>query len=281
MKLKKLATAALAMTFVLSGCGGSEDDGKNVSSVTGKEKFVVGMECNYAPFNWQSNEQTDTSVAIGGAGYCDCYDVRVARYVAEQLDREIEVKKVSWEGLQPALNSGEIDAVIAGMTADDKRRAGMDFTTPYYESEMVMIVRKSDKKVAKYNDIQQFKGKTVIGQKSTNYDTVIDQIKGVKHATPKATYPEMIVALQKKEVDGITAELPVAEGAVAANKDLTIVHFKKGKGFDIDTSVSIAMKKGTSDSQLFKDVQKAVDNLSKKTRDEWMKEARKAQPKAE
>ena len=281
MKLKKLATAALAMTFVLSGCGGSEDDGKNVSSVTGKEKFVVGMECNYAPFNWQSNEQTDTSVAIGGAGYCDGYDVRVARYVAEQLDREIEVKKVSWEGLQPALNSGEIDAVIAGMTADDKRRAGMDFTTPYYESEMVMIVRKSDKKVAKYNDIQQFKGKTVIGQKSTNYDTVIDQIKGVKHATPKATYPEMIVALQKKEVDGITAEIPVAEGAVAANKDLTIVHFKKGKGFDIDTSVSIAMKKGTSDSQLFKDVQKAVDNLSKKTRDEWMKEARKAQPKAE
>ena len=281
MKLKKLATAALAMAFVLSGCGGSEDDGKNVSSVTGKEKFVVGMECNYAPFNWQSNEQTDTSVAIGGAGYCDGYDVRVARYVAEQLDREIEVKKVSWEGLQPALNSGEIDAVIAGMTADDKRRAGMDFTTPYYESEMVMIVRKSDKKVAKYNDIQQFKGKTVIGQKSTNYDTVIDQIKGVKHATPKATYPEMIVALQKKEVDGITAELPVAEGAVAANKDLTIVHFKKGKGFDIDTSVSIAMKKGTSDSQLFKDVQKAVDNLSKKTRDEWMKEARKAQPKAE
>lgn len=281
MKLKKLATAALAMTFVLSGCGGSEDDGKNVSSVTGKEKFVVGMECNYAPFNWQSNEQTDTSVAIGGAGYCDGYDVRVARYVAEQLDREIEVKKVSWEGLQPALNSGEIDVVIAGMTADDKRRAGMDFTTPYYESEMVMIVRKSDKKVAKYNDIQQFKGKTVIGQKSTNYDTVIDQIKGVKHATPKATYPEMIVALQKKEVDGITAELPVAEGAVAANKDLTIVHFKKGKGFDIDTSVSIAMKKGTSDSQLFKDVQKAVDNLSKKTRDEWMKEARKAQPKAE
>lgn len=281
MKLKKLATAALAMTFVLSGCGGSEDDGKNVSSVTGKEKFVVGMECNYAPFNWQSNEQTDTSVAIGGAGYCDGYDVRVARYVAEQLDREIEVKKVSWEGLQPALNSGEIDAVIAGMTADDKRRAGMDFTTPYYESEMVMIVRKSDKKVAKYNDIQQFKGKTVIGQKSTNYDTVIDQIKGVKHATPKATYPEMIVALQKKEVDGITAELPVAEGAIAANKDLTIVHFKKGKGFDIDTSVSIAMKKGTSDSQLFKDVQKAVDNLSKKTRDEWMKEARKAQPKAE
>ena len=66
-------------------------------------------------------------------------------------------------------------------------------------------------------------------RKSTNYDTIIDQIKGVKHATPKATYPENDpLPWQNKEVDGITAELPVAEGAVEANKDLTIVHFAKG-----------------------------------------------------
>ena len=63
--------------------------------------------------------------------------------------------------------------------------------------------------------ISAVKGRAIIEQKSTNYDTIIDQIKGVKHATPKATYPEMILSLQNKEVDGITAELPVAEGAVA------------------------------------------------------------------
>lgn len=275
--MKKLITAACALTLLLAGCGSSEDD-KNVSKTTGKETFTVGMECNYAPFNWQTNEQTDSSVSLGGAGYCDGYDVRVARQIAKDLDREIVVKKISWDGLQPALESGEIDAIIAGMTKDEKRENGIDFTTPYYESEMVMIVRKKDK-AAKFNDIQQFKGMTIVGQKSTNYDTIIDQIKGVKHATPKATYPEMILSLQDKEVDGITAELPVAEGVVEANKDLAIVHFAKGKGFDIDTSVSIGLKDGTKDSDFFKAVQKSIDGISKETRDKWMKEARESQPK--
>lgn len=275
--MKKLITAACALTLLLAGCGSSEDD-KNVSKTTGKETFTVGMECNYAPFNWQTNEQTDSSVSLGGAGYCDGYDVRVARQIAKDLDREIVVKKISWDGLQPALESGEIDAIIAGMTKDEKRENGIDFTTPYYESEMVMIVRKKDK-AAKFNDIQQFKGMNIVGQKSTNYDTIIDQIKGVKHATPKATYPEMILSLQDKEVDGITAELPVAEGVVEANKDLAIVHFAKGKGFDIDTSVSIGLKDGTKDSDFFKAVQKSIDGISKETRDKWMKEARESQPK--
>ena len=277
--MKKLLTAACALCLLLTGCGGKEDD-KNVSKTTGKETFTVGMECNYAPFNWQTNDQTDSSVSLGGAGYCDGYDVRVARQIAKDLDREIVIKKISWDGLQPALDSGEIDAIIAGMTKDEKRENGIDFTTPYYESEMVMIVRKKDK-AAKFNDIQQFKGMNIVGQKSTNYATIIDQIKGVKHATPKATYPEMILSLQNKEVDGITAELPVAEGAIEANKDLTIVHFAKGKGFDIDTSVSIGLKEGSKDSEFFTAVQKSVDGISKETRDKWMKEARESQPKAE
>lgn len=91
----------------------------------------------------------------------------------------------------------------------------------------------------------------------------------------------MILSLQNKEVDGITAELPVAEGAVEANKDLTIVHFAKGKGFDIDTSVSVGLKEGSRDSELFNAVQKSLDGISKETRAQWMKEARESQPKAE
>ena len=126
---KKLVTAAFAMTLLLTGCGSSDDD-KNVSKNTGKETFTVGMECNYAPFNWQTKEQTKTSVSIGGAGFCDGYDVRVARQIAKDLDREIVIKKVSWDGLQPALESGEIDAIIAGMTKDETRENGIDFTSP-------------------------------------------------------------------------------------------------------------------------------------------------------
>lgn len=276
--MKRLVLAFFAASLLLSGCGSKTDD-KNVSKTTGKEKFTVGMECSYAPFNWQTNTQSDTSVALsGGAGYCDGYDVMIARKIADAIGREIVVKKLSWEGLQPALNAGEIDAVIAGMTKNKERENGMDFTTPYYKSDMVMIVRK-DSKMTNFDDIQQFKGKKVLGQLSTNYDTVIDQIKGVHHVTPKKTYPEMVVALQKKEVDAITAETPVAMGVVAQNKDLAIVKFAKGKGFNVDPSVSVAMKKGSKDSELFKQVQKAIDGISDKEQQNLMKKAVDMQPK--
>ena len=130
----------------------------------------------------------------------------------------------------------------------------------------------------RYNDIQQFSGKKIVGQMGTNYDTIIDQIKGVNHAPAKESYPEMVVALQSGDVDGITAELPVAEGVVSTNKDLTIVHFAEGKGFDIDTSVSIGMKEGTRDSEFFKQVQASLDKIDAETRNKWMEEANKNQP---
>ena len=178
----------------------------------------------------------------------------------------------------PALEGDEIDAIIAGMTKDKTREEGADFTTPYYDSKgMIMIVRK-DSEEAGYTDIQQFTGKNIVGQKATNYDSVIDQIKGVNHVTPKATYPEMVLALQQHEVDGITAEMAVAKGVVEANPDLTVVQFADGHGFDCDTTVSIALKEGSRDSKFFKKVQKALDSISDEEREEMMEYAVEHQP---
>ena len=135
-----------------------------------------------------------------------------------------------------------------------------------------MIVR-ADSEMANYTDIQDFSGHKVIGQKNTNYDTVIDQIEGVDHQTPLATYPELVAALQNGVGDGITAEMRVAEGVVAANPGLAIVQFEDGHGFEVDTTVSIGLKEGTRDSDFFKSVQDALDSISQDTRNEYMKTA--------
>lgn len=239
------------------------------------------MECNYAPFNWQTTDETETSVALpSGAGYCDGYDVRISKDIADKLGKTLVVKKVNWDGLQPALESGEIDAIIAGMTANDEREEGMDFTTPYYASDMVMIVPK-DSDVASFTDIQQFSGHKVIGQKNTNYDTIIDQIEGVDHVTPKAFYPELILALQTGEAEAITAELPVAKGITEANPDLTYITFEDGKGFDVDTTVSIGLKNDSRDTQEFKDIQAALDEIDQDTREQYMQDAVTNAPTAE
>lgn len=283
---KSMWTAACAM-LVLAGCSSSSSASSTASTASTSssttsasstaaasgDTFTVGMECNYAPFNWQTTDATESSAELpNGAGYCDGYDVKISQDLADKLGKQLVVKKINWDGLQPALESGEIDAIVAGMTANDEREEGIDFTTPYYSSDMVMIVPK-DSDVASFTSIQDFSGHKVIGQKNTNYDTIIDQIEGVDHVTPKAAYPELVLALQTGEAEAITAELPVAKGIVAANPDLTYITFEDGKGFDVDTTVSIGLKNNTRDTQKFKDVQAALDEISQETRDEYMLDA--------
>ena len=268
-----LCAGAMAVTM-LTGCGGGGSD------TAGEEdnQFVVGMECNYAPFNWLSSNQTDSSVALEGSGYADGYDVMIAQNIADQLGMELVIKQITWDSLLPSLQSGDVDAVIAGMTANETREESADFTTPYYDSQgMIMIVRK-DSDQASYTDIQQFSGQNVVGQLGTNYDDVIDQIEGVNHVTPKDNYPEMVLALQNGDVDGITAEIAVAEGIVAANPDLTYITFDEGKGFEADTTVSIAMPEGSRDSDFCNQVQEALDNIDQDTRTQYMQKAVEIQP---
>lgn len=262
----------LALGSLLVGCG--------ANGTNSEDQFIVGMECNYAPFNWQTDKETETAVSIGGAGLCYGYDIRVASQIADTLGKELVVKKLDWDGLQPALQSGEIHAIIAGMTANEEREQGIDFTTPYFESEMVMIVKK-DGNYVDATSINDFSGANVIGQMNTNYDEIIDQIKDVNHLTPRSSYPELVQTLLAGESDGITAELPVAEGVVQANPSLTIIHFADGEGFDVDTSVSIGLKEGSRGSDFFNNVQAALDQISEATRQEWMNAARETAPTGE
>jgi putative lysine transport system substrate-binding protein/putative lysine transport system permease protein len=243
-----------------------------------KGKFVVGMECNYAPFNWTQINKTDTSVAFSSVDYADGYDVVIASRIAKELGFTLEIKKIAWEGLIPALEAGEIDAIIAGMTNTPERAKSVTFTEPYYESEMVIVVRKGDP-LEKAQSIQDFGGKTLLGQINTTYDEVIDQVKDVKHAVPQATYPRMVLSLQEKEADGIVGELPVARGVVAANKDLVIVQFAKDKGFQADTTVSVAVK---LDNTALRDaVQGVLNKISQEERNKLMQAATERQPAVE
>ncbi len=271
--MKRFTALLLVLLLALSGCSGNQPAPQPEEPKT----FTVGMEVNYAPFNYQLATPTDTSIAIDG-GYADGYDVMIAKKIADALGLQLVIKQIAWNGLGLALESGEIDAIIAGMTANEEREEGIDFTTPYYDSHgMIMIVR-ADSEMAGYTDIQQFSGLNVVGQLNTTYDEVIDQIEGVNHVTPKTTYPEMIVALQQGEVDGITAEMAVAVSILASNPDLTVVHFAEGHGFEADTTVSIGLREGSRGTDFFNAVQAALDAISEETREACMVDAVAKQP---
>lgn len=241
--------------------------------------FKVGLECNYAPFNWTQTDDSNGAVAIkDGIGFCGGYDVEMAKLIAKDLGKNLVIVKTEWDGLIPALNANKIDAVIAGMSPTEERKVSVDFSDPYYESELVIVVRK-DGKYTGATSIQDFKGAKITGQQNTFHYTVIPQINGVDVQPAMADFPSMIVALSSKKIDGYISERPGAISAVASNTDLTFVEFAEGKGFNVspeDVAVSVAVKKGNTD--LISSINKTLSGVSKDDRQKMMDTAVANQP---
>ena len=262
---------------LLAGCG-SSNTASTAETTADANTLRVGMECNYAPYNWSTTTETETSKQISEVDYCDGYDVMMATELAEKTDREVEIVKLDWDNLVLSLQNDQIDAVIAGTTATPDREEEVDFTTPYYVSTEVVLVRK-DSDLADITSLEELSGRKVVGQMNTLYDTIIDQIPDVDHQPAAETFPAAVQALQAGAVDAVTSELPVAKGVTEANPDLMYIEFEDGKGFtgaEEDASVSIAVKKGNTD--LLNDLQEALDTISEEDREAMMEQAVANQP---
>ena len=110
----------------------------------------VAKECAYEPYNWTDLTTPSLgAVPIYGEGgkvqkdrYANGYDVQIAQYVANKLGMKLEIYANDWESLLPAVQSGAVDAIVAGMSPTPEREAEVDFTSMYYVSELVVIYRK-------------------------------------------------------------------------------------------------------------------------------------------
>ncbi|MBQ9080060.1 MAG: transporter substrate-binding domain-containing protein [Clostridia bacterium] len=110
----------------------------------------IAMECAYEPFNWTDlNTPSLGAVPIYGEGgvaqegrYANGYDVQIAQYVANKLGLKLEIYAYEWDALIPAVQSGAVDAIVAGMSPTPDREAEVDFTNMYYTSNLVVIYKK-------------------------------------------------------------------------------------------------------------------------------------------
>ena len=274
--MKKIlgAIAALAMTVGLAACGTPVSQG-----TANQNQLVVGMEAGYPPFNWTQNDDSNGAVKIQGTDqYAGGYDVEIAKRVAKQLGKELVIVKTEWDGLTPALVSSKIDAIIAGMSPTEERKATIDFTDSYYDSQLVLVVKKGSK-YANATSLADFSGAKVTAQLNTFHYSVIDQIPSVDKQTAMDNFPAMRVALQSGTIDAYVSELPEAISAQAANSDFVMVKLTDGfKTSPEDTQTAVGVRK---DSSLTKEINEALKTISSEERQQIMENAIKNQPAAE
>ncbi len=271
MKKKVVLSIILLLAIIFTACGSSEE--------SSEDTFKVGMEANYAPFNWTQIDDSNGSVPIkGNAEYAGGYDVEIAKKIAEGLGKELEIVKIEWDGLVPALTSGKIDAIIGGMSPTAERKETIDFSDNYYKSDLVMVVKKGGnyEKASKLND---FSGAKITAQLNTFHYTVIDQIPGVNKETASDNFSAMRVALESGMIDGYVSERPEGVSATAANEKFAMVEFTDGfKTSDEDTAIAVGVAK---DSKLTEQINKAISGISLEEQQNIMDTAIKNQPAAQ
>ena len=278
MKRKLSLAMAISMSAImlLTACGSSSSSKSSTSAKGGT--FKIGLEAGYAPFNWTQMDASNGGVKIDGAAeYAGGYDVEIAKRIAKDLGKKLVIVKTEWDGLPPALISGKIDAIIAGMSPTAKRKETIDFTNSYYTSDLVMVVKSGGKYVGA-TSIQDFKGAKVTAQLNTLHYSVIDQIKGVSKEPAMDNFPAMRVALESGIIAGYISERPEGLSAQAANKNFKMVEFKdKFVTTADDIAIAVGVSKG---SELTASINKTLANISEKDRSSIMDTAIKNQPAA-
>ncbi|WP_246000698.1 transporter substrate-binding domain-containing protein [Brevibacillus panacihumi] len=273
----------LSAMILLTGCGTSTSSSSPAAepaqAPAGDATFKVGLEAGYPPFNWTQMDDSNGAVKIDGSSeFAGGYDVEIAKKIAQSLGKELVIVKTEWDGLVPALTSGKIDAIIAGMSPTAERKETIDFSDNYYKSNLVMVVKKGSKYEGA-TSIQDFKGAKVTAQLNTFHYSVIPQIEGVEQQPALDNFPAMRVALESGVIDGYVSERPEAVSAAAANPNFVMVEFKDGfQTSEDDTAIAVGVQKG---SELTQKINEALAGLSEEERTQIMDAAIKNQPAAQ
>ena len=208
-----------------------------------RKVLKVGMEVGYAPFNWFQESGENGAVKIS-SGYAGGYDVEIAKIIADKLDMKLEIVPSDWDSLLgPAVNSGKVDLVIAGMSPTDERKKSLDFTKSYYDSDIVVVVKK-DGKFKDAKTLNDFKGARITGQLNTIHYDLINQLNGVKKMPAMDNFPSMVVALNSDKIDGYMAEKPSALSAKFSDPSITYANVEGFKYNKDEVNVAIGIKKG-------------------------------------
>lgn len=241
-KMKKnLLAMVLILVLALTVFTGCMQDSKEASTdektevetkldeIKNAGKIVLGTAADYPPYEF--HKQIDGKDEIVG------FDIDIAKAIADELGVELEIKDMKFEGLLAALQAGNIDFIVAGMTPSEKRKESVDFSIPYYVEEQSFLVKAGEG--SKYKNIEDLKGLKIGAQKATIQEDIATndiedaEVKGLGKIT------DLVLELKNDKVEGIVMVKPVAKAYAKANDDLEVAEICLGK----EDGVAIAVPK--------------------------------------
>jgi len=247
-KLIKTISLGLVLTMAgaaLAGCGGSSSSaasasGSSTAQTTAEstsastsasgDTITFGTNAEFPPFEFVTTN--------GVMGDYDGIDMAIAKQIADDNGMTAKINNMEFDSLLIALNNGQIDAAIAGMTITDERKESVDFSDPYYDATQVMIVPE-DSTITKASDM---KGKEIRVIQGYTGETAVKKLGYEYQSFKKGS--EAILELVNGKCDVVVIDSATAQKYVSENKGLKIVEDKSA--FD-NEEYGIAVKKGNTE----------------------------------
>ena len=246
MTRRSYLALALASALLLNGCSSNA----NAAPGDGNDDVLtVAMECIYAPYNWTQSDDSNGAVPIkGSSDYAYGYDVMMAKTIAEALGQELQIVKLDWDSLVPAVQSGTVDCAIAGQSITSERMQSVDFSDPYYYASIVTLVR-SDSPYASAQSVGELDGAVCTSQLNTVwYDVCLPQIPNADILPAQDSAPAMMVALNSGKCDVVVTDQPTALAACVAYPNFTLLDFSaSGEDYEVseeEINIGVSMQKG-------------------------------------
>ncbi|MTI49940.1 MAG: transporter substrate-binding domain-containing protein [Firmicutes bacterium] len=255
-KFKKFFLVSLIGVLVLGliACGSTTEkvdvnkQESQLEAIKASGKIVLGTSADYPPYEF--HKEIDGKDEIVG------FDIEIAKEIAKDLEVELVIKDMKFEGLLAALDSGNVDFVVAGMTPTPDREENVDFSKIYHRTVQALVVKKDN--VENITSLQELEGKKIGAQKgSIQQEIATEQIPGGQiKALGKVS--DLMLELKYGKIDAVVVEIGVAKAYVSKNSDLLVSEIK----FDEEEGGSaVALKEGST--ELVNAINNTLDRLMK------------------
>ena len=266
-----MVLAAIMITVSLIGCGGKQD-GQTTDQATAKNrlekikesgKIVVGTSPDFAPSEFIDNSS-------GKAEYVGC-DIEFAKYIAESLGVELEVKAMEFSAIQQAIQSGNVDIGLSGFAYTDKRAEAMELTDKFniknkdgYQGVLVL-----KENVDTFKTKEDFAGKKLAGQNASLQQNLIQSQLPEVEFQPVTSIADGVMMVVTGKVDGLAVDSNNGDSLVHNYPEVGIAQFK----FDYDREGNvIGIKKG--EVELLEAINEIIADVNEKgLYEQWKDEA--------
>ena len=188
--MKHLFTTSTIAAAIILGLGSTTAFAQTPSSVN------VATDPSFVPFEMLD---PDTGEMIG-------FDMDIINEVAERAGFEVNLTTMEFSGIIPAVQTGSQEIAIAGTTITEERAQVVDFSDPYYDSGLQIIVRADNEEVSSIEDLEGLSVATKIG--STSYDFLQQELGEDADITPYPGTADMYMALLGRNVDAVFYDAP-------------------------------------------------------------------------